>query len=152
MKFRKLRITWTVFCVIAAVLVIVLWVRSCCYLTTDIFTFAPTTSLNLRIGTALGAVQVQWQDRTLSYWQTGIRSFTWSGMVKPQIHFFRILFRFQHGPDRLIFSLFYPLLLGGALALAPWIRYISLRFSLRTLLIATTLVAVLLGLVVSLVQ
>ena len=35
----------------------------------------------------------------------------------------------------------------AALAAAPWIRW-SRRFSLRTLLIATTLVAVVLGLIV----
>ncbi len=34
----------------------------------------------------------------------------------------------------------------GALATAPWLRF---RFSLRTLLIATTLVAVVLGLIVA---
>jgi len=38
-------------------------------------------------------------------------------------------------------------LLSGALAAAPWIHW-SKRFSLRTLLIATTLFGVLLGLVV----
>jgi hypothetical protein len=34
------------------------------------------------------------------------------------------------------------------LAVLPWIRHLSRRFSLRTLLIATTLIAVVLGLVV----
>ena len=41
----------------------------------------------------------------------------------------------------------FPVLLFATLATAPWIRW-SKRFSLRTLLIATTLVAVVLGLVV----
>jgi hypothetical protein len=40
-----------------------------------------------------------------------------------------------------------PALVLGALSAAPWIRWSS-RFSLRTLLIATTLVAAALGLVV----
>jgi hypothetical protein len=38
----------------------------------------------------------------------------------------------------------FPFLLGATLAAAPWIKW---RFSLRTLLIATTLVAFLLGLI-----
>ena len=41
------------------------------------------------------------------------------------------------------------LLILTALAIAPWIRQLKWRFSLRTLLIATTLVAVVLGLVVA---
>jgi hypothetical protein len=40
--------------------------------------------------------------------------------------------------------MWFPILLGVAIASAPWVR----RFSLRTLLIATTLVAVVLGIVV----
>jgi hypothetical protein len=40
--------------------------------------------------------------------------------------------------------------LSGVLAATPWIRWIH-RFSLRTLLIATTLVAVGLGLIVAVV-
>ena len=39
-------------------------------------------------------------------------------------------------------------ILAVGLTVAPWSRIFSLRFSLRTLLIATTLVAVVLGLIV----
>ena len=37
---------------------------------------------------------------------------------------------------------------AALLALLPWVRHLRWRFSLRTLLIATTLVAVVLGLIV----
>jgi hypothetical protein len=48
------------------------------------------------------------------------------------------------------FPLWTPVVIGSLLAAAPWILPLSRlrRFSLRTLLIATTLVAVVLGLVV----
>ena len=44
-----------------------------------------------------------------------------------------------------IISYAYPVVFFGTLTFAPWLRW---RFSLRTLLIATTLVAVVLGLIV----
>jgi hypothetical protein len=40
------------------------------------------------------------------------------------------------------------ILVAAPLAAAPWIRQLRYRFSLRTLLLATTLVAVVLGLIV----
>jgi hypothetical protein len=40
------------------------------------------------------------------------------------------------------------ILVMGVVAVVPWIRQLRLRFSLRTMLIATTLVAVVLGLIV----
>jgi hypothetical protein len=46
------------------------------------------------------------------------------------------------------FPYWFAVLLVAASAAAPWIRHFSLRFSLRTLLLATTLVAAVLGLLV----
>jgi hypothetical protein len=43
-----------------------------------------------------------------------------------------------------------PVLLFGAIASCPWLPWFKWRFSVRTLLIATTLVAVGLGMVVAL--
>ena len=82
MRFRYLRITWTVFCSIACVLLILLWVQ-------------------------------------------------------------------DYRATRLIASLPYafPLLISFGLAVAPWVSG-QTRFSLRTLLIVTTLVALVLGLAV----
>ena len=42
----------------------------------------------------------------------------------------------------------FPLLILIAFATMPWVRYVGWRFSLRTLLIATTIIAVVLGLIV----
>ena len=44
-------------------------------------------------------------------------------------------------------SFLYAVLVSATIAAAPWIRW-SKRFTLRTLLIATTLVAVVLGVIV----
>jgi len=46
------------------------------------------------------------------------------------------------------FPFWFAFAIAAFLATAPWLRQLSLRFSLRTLLIATTLIAVALGLIV----
>jgi hypothetical protein len=56
--------------------------------------------------------------------------------------------RFGEGSERVIFiPYWFPVLILAAMAAFPWIRW-SKRFSLRTLLIAMTVVAALLGAVV----
>ena len=59
-------------------------------------------------------------------------------------------FYFERRPSgfRLDLPSWFLVLLGICIAAVPWLRYVPRRFSLRTLLIATTLVAVVLGLVV----
>ena len=58
----------------------------------------------------------------------------------------RPTFKFGSTGDGAIqFQYWLPTIISGSLAAAPWLRW---RFSLRTLLIATTLVALLLGLFV----
>ena len=58
--------------------------------------------------------------------------------------------RWQTMPPLHLFAIRYwsPVVLSATLATVPWIRHLSWRFSLRTLLIAMTLVAVVLGLAV----
>jgi hypothetical protein len=46
-----------------------------------------------------------------------------------------------------IIPIWFPVMIASIVAVAPWIKYRP-RFSLRTLLIATTLIAVVLGVVV----
>ena len=53
------------------------------------------------------------------------------------------------GTDTIMMPYWFLVLLSAVFAAAPWIRH---QFSLRTLLIATTLIAVLLGLIVWLVR
>jgi hypothetical protein len=143
MRFRKLRIAWSVVCGITCVLLIVLWVRSypqsyegqafgCWFASTRgviagcmIQIPAPTPSA----GTNMMSVTID----TVEFKPVpGIMGF--SGRYAPPNWYFQIPY-------------WCPVLLGGLFAVAPWIGW-STRFTTRTLLIATTLVAVVLGLIV----
>jgi hypothetical protein len=142
MSFRKLRIAWSVVCGIACVSLIALWVRS--YWWCDIIEGPLTRSSGFRLASQSGDVscskypgsKAEWAKRSIE--MDVIRSrlgwnpsgFYWSWELGPIIqipHWF---------------------LLGiiATLAVLPWR---PCRFSLRTLLIATTLVASVLGLVVA---
>jgi hypothetical protein len=118
MRFRKLRIAWSVGCGIACVLLIVLWVRSIQH--DDVF-------------------PEQWKNPTIQ-----IRSyrgtFEVTRWVSPS--------KWTMTPYAIIKIPYLVLtLITGAAAITPCVRW-SKSFSLRTLLIATTLVAALLGFVV----
>ncbi len=117
MKYRKLRIAWSVGCGILCVLLIVLWVRS----------YGDTQPTEI-IGVPLWVI-----DGT-------IRIYDPSPPPVPTKDFIFI-------GDGCIGRLPIWSLATGVTAFAalPWIRW---RFSLRTLIIAITLVAVVLGLIV----
>jgi hypothetical protein len=59
------------------------------------------------------------------------------------------LLGFQFAPPRYSIPIWFPAVLSGVLAAIPWVRSVpwSLRFSLSTLLIATAVIAVILGIV-----
>src|SRR3954447_21045285 len=57
-------------------------------------------------------------------------------------------FQLEYPIDDYDIPYWFPLLISIAFAAAPWLRELKLRFSLRTLLVATTLIAVVLGLIV----
>ena len=139
MRFCTLRMTVSSVCVVACVLLIVLWVRS--YWRSDSAIMSPhrITSFNGRIvfssdgwyygedsrlycelGRSPEAAPTQWFKNTGLVWQY---------------------------PSAVAIPYLCPGLLLAAVAVAPWLRW-SNRFTLHTLLIATTLVAVVLGLIV----
>jgi hypothetical protein len=155
MRFRKLQIAWSVLCGIACVLLIALWVRS--HRTCD--------RLHLPISDSDRFIFESNQGRIMALfdwggtWQVGLEpdnpwggSYLIEGGVAndwPQITDYR--FAILHGKPSGVFWImphWFPVLLLATSAVAPWYRRIRWRFSLRTLLIATTLVAVVLGLVV----
>jgi hypothetical protein len=132
MRFRKLRIAWSVAWGFAAVLLIVLWVRS-----------------------------YQDQEMDWAYWKCGYQHYVDArsdeGRVSIAFGFdgprstLRLFqstrsFDYVHDPIERYRGILFPHWLSFAVAtgfaVVPWIRW---RFSLRTLLIATTLVAVALG-------
>jgi hypothetical protein len=144
---RYLRIGWTVLCVLATLLLCVLWVRSywdpyegqafgCWFASTRgiiagcmIQLPTPTPSA----GTNMMSVTI---DAVEFIPVRGILGF--SGSYAPPDWSFQIPY-------------WCPVVLGGLFAAAPWIGW-SRRFTLRTLLIAITAVAVVLGLIVWLVR
>jgi hypothetical protein len=158
MRFRKLRIAWSVACVVACVLLIALWVRSYWHADQIYGHTAPTKVLHF--GSMGGQL-------TFRY----IKHYNGSGIVKnwmpdgepvsditkrrdqsfpngqDDLLIYRYHSRFNFGwlQDGFYIPHWTLALLAGLLAPIPWLRY---RFSLRTLLIATTLVAVALGLIV----
>jgi hypothetical protein len=159
MKFRKLRITWLVGWGLLTVLLIALWVRS--YWWKD----------NLYFSTP-GTDTVNYSDvKTIRFFSThgriGItnRQINWPAHIRLEHSKFLLPHREysdEHGQTStsmwfriMRWSTFTEILMPDwflviglcAVAIAPWIHW-SKRFSLRTLLIATTLVAVVLGLIV----
>jgi hypothetical protein len=142
MTFRKLRIAWSVGWGIFCVLLIILWVRS--YSRNEGLSRHNSENIVRAVYNVSGSVCVH---RT-----TGLaddpRS-AWVYFCDAPANWFR---GFGYGIGGTVWYVHAPhwflVLLGIGAATAPWIRHLQFRFSLRTLLIATTLVAVVLGLVV----
>ena len=144
MKFRKLRIAWSVFLSLLWVLVVVLWVRS--YWHRDLVTYSSPTGHRVAIGSNRGNVYLIhriWQPdpgQVVYYgWQYGngaaselrlMSGWTplqpWTKIVIPHV------------------LLLFALVLAACFS---WVRY---RFSLRTLLIVMTAASVALALIVGL--
>ena len=140
-RFRKLRIAWSVFWGVLAVLLCVQWVRS--YWWVDAIGVDPTRQIVSYRGILFvdGGVyyDAEWEGApTLR--RLGRIDFLWASDPPVSLR----NFSFSTGPRTLTIPQWLPVLVAGLIAYSPWIR----RFSLRTLLIATTLAAVLLGLAV----
>jgi hypothetical protein len=117
-----LRIAVTALSLTACVLLIALWVRS----------YWPQDSIGTGIQSHAGELEVKSRKGWFHVraFDSQPRTFGW--------------------PYRTLFKVPYliPVFIAAALAIIPWMRW-SKRFSLRTLLIATTLVAVGLGIAVA---
>jgi hypothetical protein len=164
MRFRKLRIAWSVGCAIACVLMIVLWVRSNSYC--DSWTRTGTgipkridlQSWRGRILLLVHPSQAppsrdelhKWILRTTpsAEWEERVEAAARLGdlVSPPKV----ISLTTTQGAWQIWATDWLLLLLSATIAFIPWIRILPWpkRFSLRTLLIATTLVAVALGLVI----
>jgi hypothetical protein len=154
MKYRKLRIAWSVLCGLGCILLVVLWVRS--YWTAEIISHRNSRSI-LTVGSNHGIVyfvlaysplELKVQGRYWFWSQPTVSAKTpqptWGyakiGVVEPSTTLdLKFLNEFAMGtvPDYLLVGL---CVAAGAV---PWIW--PRRFTLRTLLIATTLVAIVLG-------
>jgi hypothetical protein len=155
MKFRKLRIAWSVVCGIATVLLIVLWARSYWW-----YECIGLNNLYFGISLSTGRGKILYQiygpaTATASHWYYVYHPVIPGGLYSGK-SFFEILYGHGDYPYRIYLTpglsvIPYWLLVAFAALLAPlpWLRW---RFTPRTLLIATTLVAVVLGLIVWLVR
>ncbi len=149
MRFHKLRIAFSVTCGIAGVLLVVLWVRS--YSWVDGY-HQPVGHI-LCGGDALrGCISIHWIDMNkVGHMSGGYRTLPAShalfgiNIAEPFLWFH---FKSLPAGFTLYLPMWIPLVTIIGAAVAPWARLTRWRFSLRTLLIATTLTAILLGLIV----
>lgn len=148
MKHRKLRFAWSLICGIVVSLLITLWVRS--YKNYEGF------------GSAYGNVTSVQGTLVCNYFDF------WYAVTHPPAGWYLddgpaerysnnapikrypgvLLYRHKNGVPCLELQLWFLLILCSLSCVAPWQSWLRFSFSLRTLLLATTAVAVLLGLVV----
>jgi hypothetical protein len=145
MRFRKLRIAWSVFWGLACALLIGLCVRS--YWRMDVGGSEGGGFVSIR-GTAFCCIhsgpqlfqrlprQFYIDGAPAAYYPDEQPEFSrWQGIGISELR----------GTVSIEMQYWFLVLASAAIAAAPWLRW---RFSLRTLLIATTLVAVVLGFVI----
>jgi hypothetical protein len=139
MRYRKLRIAWSVVWGLAAVLLIVLWVRS-------YWTCESIARWNVELSSGFGVVRFYVSSDTIYdrwLWST-IRAD--EVVLDENVDFRTFALRRDTDGGYLNVPHWFLLLVVLLSAVASWtFRW---RFTLRTLLIATTLVAVVLGLAV----
>ena len=146
MKYRKLRIAWSVGWGLLAVLLCVLWARSYRIVTAALFDRSPT--LMLIDGAFIYGVDFMWDGRCKKTERTYQLTRNERMIVQNFVRGGRGIEMQRPGTTTKLWPL------AGSSALAaglPWMTLFK-RFSLRTLLIGTTLVAVVLGVIVYIVR
>jgi hypothetical protein len=139
MKYRKLRIAWSATCGILCLLLVALWVRSCWR--HDVIFRTNANSQVIGAASVSGTLFLQRADV-----DPGIFSQGWHYKQMPGKLYFEG-FTWKSSPAYFLIGvpIWFAIVLGLAGSTLPWLPW---RFSLRTLLIAMTLVAVLLGIVI----
>ena len=155
-RYRKLRITLSVGWGVVAVLLCVLWVRS--YWRHDSCAVALSSSRFVGLGSAHGALRAFGSDYKPDEWGKAVWVKESGAINNPSDHQIHASSRYYHalgfGIERfptsllIVWPYWFGVLLVGTFAIVPWIRQLRWKFSLRTLLIATTLAGVVLGLAV----
>jgi hypothetical protein len=144
MRFRKLRTAWSVAWGVVAVLLIALWVRS--YWWSDVV-WVITSTCDAKTDSSNGGTTISIfmdsERQVANEWKRN--SYRHNAAMRPPDATWKFaVYITRRGLDASLPHWFY-LLVTGLIAAAPWLPR---HFSLRTLLIATTLVAVVLGLMV----
>jgi hypothetical protein len=145
------RITVTALSLTACVLLLALWVRSCWWI--DYATLQITGERLVRATSAKQRIILSVVRPPLGVphrWSVDSNSIAKTGMTDAQFNlpkFPGFSYGSKIGWVSVIMPHWCPVLVSATLAVAPWLKW-SRRFSLRTLLIAATLAAVGLGLIV----
>ena len=155
MRYRKLRIAWSVLWGLVAVLTCVLWVRS--YSISDTLLWRCCAPNAIRFHSRLGQIRtatVHDQPQRVVGWSATM-DYTALRASEPAYYNVPLIngeldpldehFEFASGVAGVPIPSWCLAVAFAALSVNPWLRW---RFSLRTLLIATTLVALLLGIIV----
>src|SRR5438105_904200 len=150
MRFRKLRIAFSTFCVIACVLLIALWVRSCWW--TEVGSLPFTAKWSVSFGSYPGVVGigVGRQLNDCPWTLLGIDAADWwllQERVGSRPYSSRMIGYFGYGGGVVVLPYWFAVFVSATFAGTPWLTRLDWRFSLRTLLLAITAVAVVLGLV-----
>ena len=154
MKYRKLRIALSVVCGILCLLFLALWVRS--YHTADVFLCRISVDTTFSLGSRGGYFWVGQNDLALNPNQWTLwQQYPLRGQVFSAPNFestqvsslgrLVVMTRWGSKYGEIFLQHWIVGLIAAALSASPWLRW---RFSLRTLLIAITLVAILLGAIV----
>jgi hypothetical protein len=151
MKYHKLRIAWSVLCGIACVLLIVLWVQS--YWWTQVGSPPLTTKWSVWLGSYPGVVAIGVRPQLSGDDSTPLTMDADDWWLVQQLrgsppYSSRIFGYFGYSGGVVALPYWFAVFVSAISASAPWLTRLDWRFSLRTLLIATTLVAVVLGLIV----
>ena len=146
MKFRKLRIVCSVVFAIAALAVAGLWVRSHWYLDEYWVSSGPTRAFG--VYSAKGSAFIARQERKPNP-SNYVVGYNYLDIDQCTLAAARTILGFGVGSDSdtsfVRAPCWFAAVLLGVFAATPWLRW---RFSLRTLLIVTTVVAVVLGVIV----
>ena len=143
MKYRKLRIAWSVAWGVVAVSLIVLWVRS--YWCGTVLRYSDSQGIAFCSGSIQTVYVVDVPPSLEAKWILETDPEPPLDLIFVR-SFLVIAYEVQSPPNPpvIVFPHWLPTLLVATLSAAPWFPW-SKRFTLRTLLIATTLVALLLG-------
>jgi hypothetical protein len=147
MKYCQLRIAWSVVSSVTCLLLVLYWVRS--DVIGDTVCIPINTSWSFKLQSAVGRVIIAIEKSNkqavfdvksaeLNYWSMPTRrTFGEKYGLRPIIYWDR-----SGGVCGADLHYWFLVLVAGLCAAAPWFRELRLRFSLRSLLIATTLMAV----------
>ena len=141
MKYRKLRIAWSVVCGMFCLLLIVLWVRS--FYRYDEVLVTVSDNIGVWLESMPGQMNVSRLSAVGGIWILRSTSIEEEWEFPPHVGL-------TVKDGRVWIPHWFPAWLLAMFATLPWMRQLSWRFSLRTLLIAMTLVAAGLGLIVAL--